>query len=50
MLVTFAAWEYAGLGVGYRNFLVDVEHDGSTLDGEFEFYFYGPTVFAVFSF
>jgi hypothetical protein len=27
-----------------------VEHNGGTLDGEFKFCYYGPTVFAVFSF
>ncbi len=38
-------FRHVGFGAGYRYFRVDVESNGSDLNGKFEFEYQGPTVF-----
>ena len=40
----------AGIGVGLRYFDLKLELEKTSLNGEFDFVYWGPTVFGAFSF
>jgi len=48
--VLWTPWEHFGFGAGLRYFRVDVESTGSSLNGKFEFKYYGPAVYGVVTF
>jgi hypothetical protein len=43
--VSWQPWRHFGLGAGLRYFNVDVDAGNSTLNGEFDFEYFGPTVY-----
>jgi hypothetical protein len=43
-------WRHFGLGAGLRYFNADVKSNGSDLNGEFDFEYYGPAIYGVFNF
>lgn len=46
----YSPWKNFGIGAGYRYFRMQLDVDRSNLNGEFEFDYFGPTVFVVGSF
>ena len=43
-------WEHFGIGAGFRYFNANIESKGSKLNGEFDFEYYGPALYGVFTF
>ena len=43
-------WRHFGVGVGLRYFKADVESKGSSLNGQFEFEYFGPTIYVATTF
>jgi hypothetical protein len=48
--ITYTPWKHFGFGGGFRFFDLRLEADKNRLDGEFEFDYWGPTLFIVGSF
>ena len=48
--IAYTPWRHFGFGGGLRFFALRLEADKSRLDGEFEFDYWGPTLFIVGSF
>ena len=48
--VIWTPWEHFGLGAGLRYFNANVESKGSDLNGEFDFEYYGPAIYGIFTF
>lgn len=48
--VAWTPWDHFGLGVGLRYFYANVESKGSDLNGEFEFKYFGPSIYGIFTF
>ena len=48
--VAWTPWDHFGLGVGLRYFYANVESKGSDLNGEFEFKYFGPSIYGLFTF
>jgi len=48
--VVWNPWEHVGFGLGMRMFQIKVEASNSELDGEFDFNYWGPTVYVIGSF
>jgi hypothetical protein len=48
--VIWNPWEHFGLGAGLRYFNANIESKGSDLNGEFDFEYYGPAIYGVFTF
>ncbi|RKX45444.1 MAG: hypothetical protein DRP64_04735 [Verrucomicrobia bacterium] len=48
--LVYHPWNNFGLGAGFRYFKVKVESTGSSLNGKFDFEYYGPVAYAVFTF
>jgi hypothetical protein len=43
-------WKHVGLGAGFRYFNANIESNGSKLNGEFDFEYYGPAVYGIYTF
>ena len=43
-------WKHFGVGAALRYFVVDVEATSSNLNGEFEFKYWGPAIYGIFTF
>lgn len=48
--IAWYPWKHWGLGVGLRYFDVDVKSKGSSLNGEFEFQYWGPALYVAATF
>ena len=48
--IAYSPWRHVGIGVGLRYFDLELDADTASLNGEFEFDYWGPTVFGLFSF
>jgi len=48
--VIYHPWRRFGLGAGARYFAANIESTGSHLNGEFDFEYFGPVVYAKFTF
>jgi hypothetical protein len=48
--VIWTPWEHFGLGAGLRYFNANIESKGSDLNGEFDFEYYGPAIYGIFTF
>lgn len=48
--VVWYPWRNVGLGAGFRYFDTNVKATSEDLDGEFDFEYFGPSVFVAFSF
>jgi hypothetical protein len=48
--ILWAPWRNFGIGAGLRYFNANVESKGSDLNGEFDFEYWGPTIFVATSF
>ena len=48
--IAWYPWRHWGFGAGVRYFNVDVEAQGSELNGKFEFEYFGPAVYVVTTF
>jgi hypothetical protein len=48
--IEWSPWRHFGVGVGLRYFNADVESKGSSLNGQFDFEYWGPTIFISSSF
>jgi hypothetical protein len=48
--VEWSPWRHFGIGAGLRYFNANVESKGSSLNGEFDFEYWGPTIFISSSF
>jgi hypothetical protein len=43
-------WRHFGLGAGFRYFNINIESEGSDLNGEFDFEYYGPAIYGIYTF
>ena len=48
--IVWNPWRRFGLGAGLRYFNANIESKGSKLNGEFDFEYYGPAVYGIFTF
>jgi hypothetical protein len=48
--VAWQPWRNVGVGLGLRYFDVSVESNGSDLNGEFEFEYFGPALYVAVRF
>jgi hypothetical protein len=48
--LVWSPWRHFGLGAGLRYFNANLESKGSKLNGEFDFDYYGPAIFGIFTF
>jgi hypothetical protein len=48
--LVYHPWRRFGLGAGFRYFKVNVDSKGSSLNGEFDFQYYGPVAYGIFTF
>jgi len=48
--VVWSPWRHFGIGAGFRYFNANIESKGSDLNGEFDFEYYGPSLYGIFTF
>lgn len=48
--VVWTPWRHFGFGAGLRYFNANIESKGSRLNGEFDFKYYGPAIYGIFTF
>jgi hypothetical protein len=48
--VLYHPWQPFGIGAGFRYFNANVESKGSSLNGEFDFEYFGPVIYAMVTF
>jgi hypothetical protein len=48
--LAYSPWRHFGFGAGIRYFAIRLEAENNRLDGEFDFNYWGPTLFGVVSF
>ena len=48
--LVWTPWDHFGLGAGVRYFNVNVKSNGSDLNGEFDFNYFGPSIYGIFTF
>jgi hypothetical protein len=48
--IIYHPWEHVGFGAGFRYFNANVESNGSRLNGEFDFEYFGPVLYGLITF